>query len=1037
MKRITIAVCRAQCLLLLLPAMLCFLGARAQSGDRLVKGQAVNRDGQGIANVNITIKGTPQGFTTAEDGGFSLNVPPNAILVFSVVGYKTFELPITTSSFYTVSMEVDAKGMDEVVVVAYGQQKKSNLTGAVASVKGDKLQKVVSNNPVNALQGRVAGVTVTNSGGSPGAFPDVRIRGVGTFGAHQPLYVIDGTIGDPYYLNTADVESIEVLKDGAAASIYGSTSANGVILITTKKGKKGTAQISFNGSFSSVSPTSTYDLLDAPGYQKVHRMMYENAGVALPAYVTAPATANTDWQDLIRQKGQAQNYGLNLSGASNNFTYALSGNLTKEKGTFIGSDFNKKSLRSRTEYKKGILTVETILNYAETQNEGYKFALNDAYFQSPLLPVYSTSEPYGYALTVNGLPKFENPLAVDHYNEADTRVQYLAANAKMTLQLWKGLTYSANLSYITSNATGYAHHPPYRGSANDPTVSYPLVSNTRSNYRERLMEHLINYSWSKGPHNLALVAGYTAQEKTNQGIAVSVEGKTIVRTVVAGQIVETEVPAGFQDPNFNTISAGTGGTLNASGTRDKYVRLSTLARVNYAYDDRYLFQASVRRDGSSVFGANRRYGVFPAVSAGWNIYREKFFEDISSVSLLKLRASYGELGNEGALGFYDHQALITTLNTWAGGYVQGAGASPWPGSASFVLQNRDLRWEVSKSTNIGIDFGLWNNKISGSLDLYNNRTEGLLITKEVAPSSGVNDPILNVGQVTNKGFELNLTWSANIEKLKLDLTGTFGMVKNTVNKLANAEQTLYGTGLKFGSDHIPTQTMVGQTIGSFYLYTAQGIFNSDAEAAAWKNKDGDALQPEAKAGDIKFLDANGDGVIDEKDKTYQGSGIPKYEFGFNVAASYKGFDLSLFLQGAGGNKIYNGNKFELEGMDAGRNFLSSALNAWTPQNTNTSIPRAVLGDPNRNARESTRFLEDGAYLRLKVVQLGYTLPQSLTRRAQVNHARLYIGGQNLLTITQYTGLDPEVGRTNVLNAGVDRLLYPQNKQWIAGLQITL
>ncbi|HEX7756126.1 MAG TPA: TonB-dependent receptor [Niabella sp.] len=1005
---------------------------------RNVSGAVLDLSGNGIPGVSVTVKNSVRATLSNEAGRFTIAAAKGDILVLSAVGYATKEVAVDEKTDIEVRLQTADKQMDEVVVVGYGTQKKSNLTSAVSSVKGDVIDKMATSNPINALQGRVSGLSVTSPGGNPGQMSDVRLRGVGTFGGHQPLYIIDGTPGDPFYLSNNDIASIEVLKDGAAASIYGSNSANGVILINTKKGKKGTPVIDFNGYYSIVNPTNKYSLLDADGYKQVHRMLYENAGITdLPAYITTSTGVNTNWQNLVNQQGNAQNYNLGIRGGSEFINYSLSGDLTEEKGTLIGSGFSKKSIRSGTEIKKGILTVENNLLFSNTRTKPYQFDLGDAYFQSPLLPVFDAGEKYGYALTVNGLPKFQNPVGYAHFVDGNTTTQYFADNLKIRLNLAKGLSYTAQLSYISANSLDYQHHPPFRANANDPAVSYPYVYNNRSNYKEQLMEHLLNYEWRKGSHNLKLLAGYSAQQKTNEFLSVTAEGKTIVRTVVNGSIVEKEVPGGFADPDFNTISAGLGGTFGATGSDNKYVRLSTFGRANYDYAGKYLAQLSVRRDGSSIFGRNNQFGVFPSVSLGWNLQKESFMQHLDWLNVLKLRASYGELGNEGALGYYDHQALITTINRWNGGYVQGSGATPWPGSASYTLQNRDLRWETSKSTNIGADFALLNSKISGSVNYFNNKTDGLLITKEVPPSAGVDDPILNVGTLANKGVELELTYTFAQKDWNVNLTGSVTHVTNKVLQLAQPDQALYGTGLKFGSDHIPTQTREGKEIGAFYLYEAAGIFQTDAEAAAYVNKDGERLQPDAKAGDIRFRDANGDGVIDENDKTYQGSGFPKLEYGLNIAVNYKYFDLTAFLQGVGGSKIYNGNRFELEGMDAGRNFLTTTLNAWTPQHTNTSMPRAVLGDPNGNTRESTRFLENGAYLRMKLLQLGYTLPAHMASVMKLNKMRVYVGAQNLFTITGYSGLDPEVGNFSVLNTGVDRILYPQNKKWMIGLQISL
>lgn len=1019
--------------------LILFITSESFAQDNLVKGQVLNEIDQPIAGVSIKVKGTAAGTASDANGHFAIKATNKDVLVFSAIGFKTQEIAVAAGKDITVKLLMDMKGLEEVVVIGYGTQKRSNLTSAVSSVSGEKLGQVASNNPVNALQGRVAGLSVSSPGGNPGQSSDVRLRGIGTFGVHQPLYIIDGVPGDPYYLSSNDVASVEVLKDGAAASIYGSNSANGVIIITTKKGKKGAPMIDFSATYSSVKPTDKYDFLDADGYKKLHNMMYTNAEVDpadFPAYITKGSSVNTNWQDLINRTGISQNYNVGLSGGGDYLTYALSGDLTDDKGTFIGSNFNKKSIKSRNDFTKGILNVSSNIVYTETITEAAKFNLKDSYFQSPLLPVFDSNEKYGYALTIDGLPKFQNPIGTDHYMDTNSKTRYLAGNVKFNLKLYKGLSYTANLSYINAQTDDYSHNPAFRANANDPLVAYPNVYNRTSNYKERLMEHLLNYDLEIDKHSFKLLAGYTAQEKTNRFLSASVDGKTIVRTVVNGKIVETEVPGGFSNPDFNTITAGLGGTFSAAGSNNKYVRLSTLARLNYAYDNKYLLQVSVRRDGSSVFGEDRRYGVFPSVSVGWNMNKESFLQDVAWLNNLKLRASYGELGNEGALGYYDHQALITTSNTWAGGYVQGSGATPWPGSASYTLLNRDLQWETIKSKNLGLDFGLFNNSLTGSLNYYENITDGLLITKEVPPSAGLRNPILNVGKIANRGLELETNYQFTKNDWHFDLGGAFSVLKNEVLSLANANQVLFGTGLRFGTDHIPTQTTVGKEIGAFYLYEADGLFQSDAEAANYKNAAGDVLQPEAKAGDIRFRDTNGDGTIDEKDKTYQGSGFAKYEYSLNMGVSFKNFDLSLFWQGVGGNKIYNGNRFELEGMDAGRNFLTSTLDAWTPQNTGTAMPRAILGDPNRNARESTRFLENGAYLRLKLVQLGYTLPQELLKKMKVAKLRVYLSGQNLLTFTKYSGLDPEVGTFSALDTGVDRMFYPQNKRLMAGVQLT-
>ncbi|NSL90974.1 SusC/RagA family TonB-linked outer membrane protein [Chitinophaga solisilvae] len=1003
-----------------------------------VKGRVISAGGQPLPGVNIKVKGAAQGTITNEKGEFTLQVEPGETLVISYVGFNTVEIPVKGKAHLDITMNEATTSLSQLVVVGYGIQKKTDVTGAIASVKGESLSKMGTTNPIDALQGKVAGLTVSRTGGSPGSMADIRIRGLGTMGNHQPLFIIDGVPGDPYFLNNDDITSMEVLKDAAAAAIYGSRAANGVILITTKTGKKGNASFDFSMFSGTVTPTKRYEFLDADGYRKVHRQMYVNAGrTSFPAYLNDNAGPgwNTNWQDEIGQKGNSRNYTMGIRGGGDVVTFSLSGSLTDEAGTIIGSDFNKKALRSRVDVKKGIFDVDVNIYYANTRRELSKINLKDAYYQSPLLPVFDPSEKYGYALEKDGLPKFQNPVAADNFYDSYNRTQYFVSNGRIAIDLAKGLKYTVNLGYTSSHEFDYSYYPPNKVNGNDPEVLYPYVYNQRSNWEEKLMENLLTWNQAYGKHNISLLGGYTASSQTYDYLNASVIGKSVVRYIDEnGNIAEKDVPGGFLDPRFNTLKAGLGGTYGADGSGYVYNRTSLLGRINYSYADKYLVQFTVRRDGSSKFGPDSRYGTFPSIALGWRITEEPFMKSVDWLSNLKLRLSKGKLGNEVVLGNYDAQPRISMGNYSGEGYVQGTGATPWPGSIARDLENRRLRWETVNSSNIGVDFGFLNNALSGSINYFNNRTTDLLVVKRMPSSAGINDPILNVGEIANKGIELELNYTNSYKGLTYDVTGTFSTLKNEVLSLANNGQILQGAGLKFG-DHIPTQTRVGSEIGAFYLYRTDGIFRTAAEVTEW-NKAHNNIQPKAKPGDVRFIDTNGDGKLDPNDKVYAGTGMPKYEYSLNINLGYKNFDLTIFLQGAGGNKIYNGNRFEMEGMEAGRNFLTTTLNAWTPENINSTMPRAILGDPNGNNRESDRFLENGDYLRLKTLQLGYTVPLSLLNRIHCNRLRIYASGQNLLTFTKYSGLDPEVGRTGISSIGVDRVLYPQTKTIMAGVQLS-
>ncbi|MCL3779425.1 SusC/RagA family TonB-linked outer membrane protein [Prolixibacteraceae bacterium JC049] len=1006
-----------------------------QDQQKVVRGVVTEPNGDPVVGASVIIKGTTRGVVTDIDGNYTLPLDGNSnVLVFSFMGMVSQEVEINGRQQINIVLETDNIGLEEVVAIGYGVQKKSDLTGAVASVKADKIQKVAVTNPGEALQGRLAGVSVTKLGGAPGAGVDIKVRGVGTVGSNAPLYIIDGLPGSLYFLNPNDIASIEVLKDGAAAAIYGSRAANGVVLITTKKGKTGGPKIDYQGFVSFVSPRKLYDVLDADGYVNVHRQMYENVGQALPGYLGNPGSHDTDWVDEVFQNAVLHNHSVSISGGAENAHYSLSGNLVDEGGTVLGSNFIKKALRAKTGITKGMLTVDGNISYTETKTEGYKLSLRETYHISPLIPIYDDTKKSGFGYAEGDLPSHNNPIGVDHFNSGNRQVQYFVANMSFQLKPFDWMLIKSNLGLTNSNEYEWSYRPPYMVNVKEEK-KYPFVSEQRSNWRERIMENIIQLNHDFDKHSVSLLGGFTATKQTNKWTGANVEGKTVERFVEDGKIKENIIPGGFLDLGFKTLNAGEGGTYDAWGSNYTYTRSSVLGRLNYAYDNKYLAQVTFRRDGSSKFGADSRYGNFPSASVGWRMSEESFVKNLNLFDNLKLRGSWGRLGNEVTLGYYDHQALISTQNGYWGGYSKGNGENPWPGSIAPDLENKDLSWETTESINIGIDFGFLGNRLTGALNYYQSNTSDMLVVRRVPVSAGVSNPTVNVGEIENRGFELELSYTGNAGELNYEITGTVSTLKNEVKKLANTDQILYGAGLKFGSSHYATQTRVGNEIGAFYLYQADGIFQNQAEIDAHVSSDGTKVQPGASPGDMRFKDMNDDGKLDEDDIVYSGAGIPKMEYSLNLNASYKNFDLSVYLQGVSGNKIYNGNRFELEGMDAGRNFLASTENAWRPDNTNTNIPRAALGDPNRNNRESTRFLEDGAYLRVKNIQLGYTLPKQLLSKMKFDNLRVYVSGQNLITLTDYSGLDPEVGQSSVLNTGIDRTIYPISKSIVFGVQL--
>lgn len=1015
---------------------------KAQGAKQTVRGTVKDDMGEPVMGATVSVVGSDGLAVTDIDGKFTIEATKGSTLKISYLGFVDRE--VKADDNVKVLMKEDTQALDELVVVGYGTMKRSDMTGALSSVNTKELSKRTTTNAAEALQGKVAGVNITKSGGNAGAGVSVKIRGVKTFGDNEPLYIIDGFPGDINSLNPQDIESMEILKDGAAAAIYGSVAANGVIIITTKNGKKGDVKVDFSTYLSFTTVAKDLDMLDAEGYKTVHKAMYENYNAQygkypngnLPAYVTKNTGVNTDWQDVTQRNGLSQSYMISVRGGADKAQYSVSYNHADEKGIFTGNDHRHDIARMKLHATKGIIDLDANMDFKYTNSQQPQYSLKETYMISPLVPVYDDNEKYGFGLTnFDGLPNNRNVMADAYYKSSVTRKYHTTANVALTFNFTPWLNFKTSYAYRGEHEVDTYHAPDYIADPKSPS-NYPYNSETRAYWEEQLWENVLSFNKQFGKHGVNAMFGTSMTSRKYNWSSVAVEGKTIVYKVEDGQLVQSEKAAGFLDPNFTTIGAGAGGTFSGSGSKWVYNRASFFGRVNYNFNDRYLFQFTFREDGSSKFGSDSRWGFFPSVAVGWRISEEPFFPKGGVVSNLKFRASWGQLGNENALGYYDFLALISTYNDLYQGYVQGSGSSAWSGSIARALENRSLKWETTDTKNIGFDFGLFNNRLNGNINYYINETRDLLITRSLAPSAGLSNPVLNVGKMRNQGVELELNWNDNISDFNYTVGFNLSTVKNKVVELANAEQTIYGEGLKYGSEHFPTQTKVGKPIGSFYLYQADGIFQTKDEINRHVNSKGELLQPDAQPGDIRFIDTNGDGYIDEDDKVYCGSGIPKVEANINLSANWRGFDFSAVISGSFGFKIYNANRYLYEGMNSASNFLATTLNAWTPTNTSTVIPRAIYGDPNDNTRESTRFLENGDFVRLRQAQLGYTLPASLSKAIYCERIRFYVSGENLFTITGYSGANPEFSRSSVLNTGIDKLIYPFTRSYTVGAQVT-
>lgn len=1017
------------------------LPAGAWAQNIQLTGTVTDATGESVIGASVLEKGTTNGLITDIDGNFSLNVSPNATIIISYVGYTTQEIPLNGRKTLKVILKEDTEMLDEVVVIGYGTMKKSDMTGAISSVDTEELTKRATTNPAEALQGKIAGVNIMKAGGNAGAGISVKIRGVKSFGSNEPLYIIDGFPGDIDNVNPQDIQSMEVLKDGAAAAIYGSVAANGVIIITTKNGKKGETHIDFNTYLSVTQVANQLEMTNADQYKSTIKTMFENYNAtaakpqAVPAYCTSDTGIDTDWQDLMLRDGFSQNYMFSVRGGSETAQYSVSYNHADDKGIFLGNNFRQDNARMKMHMSKYIFDIDANLSFRYTKSKQPQYSLREMYGLSPLLPVYDENEKYGFALTQSlGLPPNNNVMADHVFNEAATKKFYTNANVSLGVRLAPWLNFKTSYAYRGLHYRYVEHNPDYISNTQSPH-NYPEHYESTYYWEEQTIDNVLTFNKDFDKHSLNVMVGssITSTKYTDNGVGVT--GKSTKYYIDAnGNLATKDEPAGFLDPSFDTVDAGTGGTFYGDGEKYKYNRASFFGRVNYNYDNRYLLQATMRYDGSSKFGENNRWGCFPSVAVGWRISEEAFYPKDFFINNLKFRASWGRLGNENALGYYDFQALIQSRNNRYGGYIQGGNA--WPGSASWTMKNRDLKWETTDTKNIGFDFGMLNNKLTGSINYYINQTEDLLITKRLSPSAGYENPILNVGKIRNNGVELELNWSDKIKDFEYNVGFNFSTTKNEVVELADKGQALPATGLLYDTDHIPAYAKEGKPISGFYLYRTDGIFQSDAEAEGYVNDKGERLQPNAKAGDIRFKDITGDGVIDEDDKEYCGTGIPKFETNLNFSAAYKGFDLSFSLSGVFGHKIYNGNRYFYESMNAPINMLSTVANAWTPNNTNTDVPRAVYGDPNGNSRESERFLENGAFVRLRQAQIGYTLPANLLKKVKIEKLRFYISGDNLFTITGYSGVDPEFSTSSPLNSGVDRYIYPFTRSYTVGAQLT-
>lgn len=988
----------------------------AQQQAKTVTGTVTDVSGEPIIGANIRIKGTTTGTITDIDGNFSIKAEPQSVIEVSYIGYLTQETVINNQKSIRFLLKEDTKTLDEVVVIGYGVQKKADLTGSVANINTEKLNTQSNANIGQALQGKIAGVDIVSQGGAPGSGTRIMVRGIGTLNNASPLYIVDGMYMNSIdHINPNDIASIDVLKDASSAAIYGSRAANGVIIVTTKEGSntegKPIIDLSVNLGISTAS--KFLDMLDAKGWAEVTTIARQAIGK--PALDMATDLANkpdNDWQDIMFRPALMQNYNLSVKGGGKYSTYYTGLGYFNQDGIVKGTNYQRYNIQSKNDYKRGIFSAGTnlIISFSHDKplHQELRGGMIGTILQSvPTLEKYDDTREGGYGGTYGDVVNIPHPLAIiddnimDRYNE---NVK-IFANLYAQIELFKGLKYKLNLTpdFSFERYKNYLNKYDFGLATNSIT----LLTERQRRRRNILVENLLTFDRTFGEHKISALAGYTYQDSRFRHIQAYGEG----------------LPQGLEE-----IDAATTNRSN-EGNSWRSVLTSILGRVFYSYQNKYLFTATIRRDGSSKFGKNNRYGYFPSFSLGWNVAEEKFMENVHWLDQLKLRGGYGVLGNQ-EIDNYQYSSTITTGINYPdgnGGLLQGA----FPKN----FANPDIKWEETAMTNVGIDFMAFNNRLSLTADYYVKNTKDILLTVPIPISSGgANDPIRNAGKIRNNGFEFNLGWMDQPNpdiSYGINLIGSFN--KNKVIAMGSESGSIKGGST---NQNITTsETKAGYPIGGYWLISTAGYFNSQEEVDAYA-KDGKKIQPAAEPGDIKFVDANNDGVINDDDRVFQGSPFPDFTFALNGNMRYKNFDLSIGLQGVLGNKIYNATRQTLEDVTKGSNFLASCLDYWTPENKNASHPRLTWDDPNRNTRaESDRYLENGSYLRLRSVQLGYTFPQTWFKGA-IQHARVYINAENLFTITSYSGYSPDVNADNANYRGFDNFIYPTNRTFMLGLNVT-
>ncbi len=1009
-----------------------------------IKGQVTSAEGEALPGVTVIVKGTVTGTITDIDGNYSLNVPSqSSILSYSFVGYKTQEVTVGSQTNIDVALAADVLGIDEVVVTGYSVQRKRDLTGAVGIVEAEELKSQPTGNVANQLQGRTSGVTVIGSG-EPGETSKVRIRGFSSFENNTPLYIVDGVpTQDISNLNPNDVQSMSVLKDAGAASIYGSRASNGVIVVTTKRGDVG-VKVTYDMYYGVQDPGAgpTSDLLSAQEYANLQWLVYANDGTVEdhPVYgsstnasPTMPSwAANTNWYDEITEMAPIQNHDISLSGGNQKSRFFVGLGYFDQQGIVKYNYAKKYTARFNSEFKvlNDRLTVGENFTIAHRSGIGVgnldeSSPINSASYRlQSIIPAVVTKEIQGTShLYLPGewggtgiaprLGNSGNTLAALSRNQDDvSQTLRLMGSLYANLEIMPGLNFKTTFggSFYNNYYVNYTYAT-YESAENTATPSFQEGAGYGGDWT---WSNQLSYAKSFGDHDISALVGY---ESNMLGVGRWVYG--------------TRADYFSDDIDFRTLSNGANIITAESGANTPVSLISQFAKADYNYKGKYIVSATVRRDGSSVFSADQRYGIFPAFAAGWQLGDEDFMAGAEWLDNLKVRGSWGTMGNQLAVSPMNAFYLYGGSANQSFYDIGGTGNSSVQGFRPTRIGNPDAQWETNVTTDIGFEAMMLNGKIGLVFDWYSKQTADLLYALELpGVAGGASVPYVNVASMSNKGFDIELTYKENFGDLAFDASATITTVNNEITKIADGIEFFdYGDSRIGGFN----RNMVGNPMAAFYGYEVIGLFQSDSDVASSPTQDG------AEAGFLKYADTDGDGEITPDDRTFIGNPNPDFTYGINLGFAWKNFDLTAFFYGSQGNDIFNYNKWWVDFWPSFQGQKSTDLlyNSWTPSNTDATVPKASnTSNFSTNTVSSSYYVEDGSFLRLKNLTLGYNLPESVLSRVHMGSARIYVQGVNLFTITKYSGLDPEIGGDD-RSFGVDEGNYPTVKQFIFGLNITL